>query len=88
MKAHTAATVKYQRLRSSSFYPVSLFSFLQQKLAADLTEVELTLPATEFGVELTKDAGGVTAVFTDTNSLITTVFYDGTVLHIRHAGTE
>lgn len=41
-------------------------------------------PVIHYGVTLTKDSTGVTAVFTDTSSIITKLFFDGTLLSITH----
>lgn len=41
-------------------------------------------PVIHYGVTLTKDSTGVTAVFTDTSGIITKLFFDGTLLSITH----
>ncbi|KAK7878892.1 hypothetical protein WMY93_030826 [Mugilogobius chulae] len=51
-------------------------------LNPDEVELDLSTPVTKFGVELSKDQTGVKAVFTDSDGVISTVFFDGTQVFV------
>ncbi|KAK7898714.1 hypothetical protein WMY93_019567 [Mugilogobius chulae] len=59
-----------------------LFVLQPGNVKADSAIVDLSTPVTQFGVALSKDQTGVKAVFTDSDGVIITVFFDGTQVFV------
>lgn len=59
---------------------------LFQVNSGDITSSLSSTLATYSGAQISRDVNGITAIYTDSNNVKTTLFYDGTFLYITNEG--